>query len=132
VNAVTNFWIAQNIGKFICSCKTGGLSRRSQLHGVTYLLTYFVNKGKERRYSKVCEKSKRFQNIYISLECIVLLLHSVKLPFVFICSQQRLSESALLLFPFRTFVFCVRVQYSDARIVGFCINLMTKQNRPCA
>jgi hypothetical protein len=34
LNTVLNFWIPKNVGKFLSSCTTCGLSRRAQLHGV--------------------------------------------------------------------------------------------------
>jgi hypothetical protein len=47
----------------------------------------------------------RLENIRISLDYILPLFHSVKLPFIFICSKRHLSENALLLLLFRIFVF---------------------------
>jgi hypothetical protein len=35
VNAVMNFRLPQNAGKFLSSCTTCGLSRRAQFHGVS-------------------------------------------------------------------------------------------------
>jgi hypothetical protein len=34
VNTVMNLRVPYNAGKFLNSCKTGGFSRRAQLHGV--------------------------------------------------------------------------------------------------
>jgi hypothetical protein len=34
VNAVMNLQVSQNVGKFLSSCTTGGVSRRAQLHGL--------------------------------------------------------------------------------------------------
>jgi hypothetical protein len=39
VNTVMNLWVPQNVGKFLCSCATGGLSRRTRLHGV---MLYYI------------------------------------------------------------------------------------------
>jgi hypothetical protein len=38
VNTVMNLLIPQNAGKFLSICTTGGLSRRAQIHAVTYLI----------------------------------------------------------------------------------------------
>jgi hypothetical protein len=35
VNAVMNLWVPLNVGKFLCSCTTGGFSRSAQLHEVS-------------------------------------------------------------------------------------------------
>jgi hypothetical protein len=37
VNTVMNLRVPQNVGKFLSSCATGGFSRRTQTHGVSYL-----------------------------------------------------------------------------------------------
>jgi hypothetical protein len=34
VNTVINFWVPQNIVKFMSSWLTGSFSRRAQLHGI--------------------------------------------------------------------------------------------------
>jgi hypothetical protein len=39
MNAVMNLRVPQNAGKLLSSCTPGGLSRRSQLHGVSFLST---------------------------------------------------------------------------------------------
>jgi hypothetical protein len=36
VNTVMNLRVPYNAGKFLSSCTTGGLSRRAQLHEVSY------------------------------------------------------------------------------------------------
>jgi hypothetical protein len=40
VNTVMNIRVPQNAGKFLSSCKTGGFSRRAQVHEVSYSLLY--------------------------------------------------------------------------------------------
>jgi hypothetical protein len=35
VNTIMNLRVAQNVGKFLRDCTTGGLSRRAQIHGVS-------------------------------------------------------------------------------------------------
>jgi hypothetical protein len=35
VNAVINFGVPLNVGKFLSNCTTGGFSRRDQLHVVS-------------------------------------------------------------------------------------------------
>jgi hypothetical protein len=35
VNTVMNLLVPENLGKFLSSCVTDGLSRRAQLHGVS-------------------------------------------------------------------------------------------------
>jgi hypothetical protein len=35
VITVMNLWVPENIGKFLSSCVTDGLSRRAQLHGIS-------------------------------------------------------------------------------------------------
>jgi hypothetical protein len=35
VNTVMNLRVPQNVGNFLSSCATGGLTRRAQLHGVS-------------------------------------------------------------------------------------------------
>jgi hypothetical protein len=35
VNKAMNLWVIDNTGRFLSSCKTGGVSRRSQHHGVS-------------------------------------------------------------------------------------------------
>jgi hypothetical protein len=37
VDIVMNLRVPYNIGKFMSSCTTGGLSRRAQLHAVTLI-----------------------------------------------------------------------------------------------
>jgi hypothetical protein len=37
VNTVMNLKFPQNVGKFSSNCTTGGLSRRAQLHEVSYI-----------------------------------------------------------------------------------------------
>jgi tRNA(Leu) C34 or U34 (ribose-2'-O)-methylase TrmL len=37
VNTVMNCQVAQNVGKIMRSCATGGFSKRTQLHGVNYI-----------------------------------------------------------------------------------------------
>jgi hypothetical protein len=38
VNMVMNLWVPQNVGKFLSSCTTSGLSRKAQLHEVGWLV----------------------------------------------------------------------------------------------
>jgi hypothetical protein len=38
VNTVMNLRVPQNVGKFLSSCATGGFSRWTQLHGVSYII----------------------------------------------------------------------------------------------
>jgi hypothetical protein len=40
VNMVMNLSVVSNIGKCLSSCATGGFSRRTQLHGVSYSVSY--------------------------------------------------------------------------------------------
>jgi hypothetical protein len=40
VNAVVNFRVPYNAGKFLRSCTTGGLSRRAQLYLVSLLFIH--------------------------------------------------------------------------------------------
>jgi hypothetical protein len=35
LNIVMNFRVSKNVGKFLCSCTTGGFSRRAHLHVVS-------------------------------------------------------------------------------------------------
>jgi hypothetical protein len=43
VNTVTNILVPQNAGIFLTSCTTGGLSRRAQLHGASWLVIVRIN-----------------------------------------------------------------------------------------
>jgi hypothetical protein len=43
VNTVMNLRVPQHFGKYLSRCATGGFSRRSQLHGVTYFLNKLSN-----------------------------------------------------------------------------------------
>jgi hypothetical protein len=48
VNTIMNLRVLQNVGKFLSNCKTGGFSRRTQLHAVSWLVyNYF---GCRRNY----------------------------------------------------------------------------------
>jgi hypothetical protein len=40
VNTVMNLWVPCNTGEFLSRCTTGGFSRRTQLHEVSYV---FIN-----------------------------------------------------------------------------------------
>jgi hypothetical protein len=35
MNTLMNLWVPLNVGKFLSSCTTGGLSRRARLHGLS-------------------------------------------------------------------------------------------------
>jgi hypothetical protein len=43
VNEEMNLRVPYNAGKFLSRCATGGLSRRAQLHGVSYLVCLLVS-----------------------------------------------------------------------------------------
>jgi hypothetical protein len=38
VNTAMNLWVPQNAAKFLTNCTTGALSRRVQVHGVSYCI----------------------------------------------------------------------------------------------